>query len=107
MHIFIHKLIKYEPPTKSIPGTFKSWGEIIAAYRFCNHEDVTDSKILAPHRETTLERIKDEEIVLIPQDTTEIDFTDRKRIVGMGYLSGEKSQGLYLHPSIAITPERT
>jgi hypothetical protein len=96
-----------ETPTKSIPATFQSWGETIAAYRFFNNDDVTDAKILAPHREATLERIRNEKIVLIPQDTTKIDFTDRKPIIGMGYLGDENSQGFYLHPSLAITPERS
>lgn len=95
-----------ETPTKSIPASFKSWGETIAAYRFFNHENVSHDKILAPHREATLERIRNEKIVLIPQDTTEIDFTQRKPISGMGYLCDENSQGFYLHPSLAITPER-
>jgi len=93
-------------PNKSIPGSCKSWSETIAAYRFFNHENITSSGILNPHREATLERIKNEKIVLIPQDTTEIDFTGRKPISGMGYLSQENSHGFYLHPSIAVTPER-
>jgi hypothetical protein len=82
---------------KSIPASFKSWGETIAAYRFFNNGDVTDTKILASHQAATLERIKNERIVLIPQDTTEIDFSDRKPITGMGYLGDERSQGFYLH----------
>lgn len=94
-------------PTKSIPGSFKSWKETIAAYRFFNHEDMTYTEILEPHTQATLERIKNEKTVLIPQDTTEIDFTGRKNISGMGYLSHENSHGLYLHASLAITPERS
>jgi hypothetical protein len=62
-------------PDKSIPGACKTWKETLAAYRFFNHEDITPKEILAPHYEATLERIKKEKIVLIPQDTTEIDFS--------------------------------
>jgi hypothetical protein len=93
-------------PNKSIPSSCKSWAETLAAYRFMNHDDVTVAQILAPHKEATLNRIKKEKIVLIPQDTTDIDFTGRKSISGMGYLSKEYSLGFYLHASIAITPER-
>lgn len=93
-------------PNKSIPGSCKSWNETIAAYRFFNHEDVTAEEILFPHKEATIERIKKEKIVLVPQDTTEIDFSGRKPISGMGYLNHENSHGFYLHPSLAITPER-
>lgn len=94
-------------PEKSIPGACKSWGETIAAYRFFNHEEVNDAKILKPHQAATLKRIQQEEVVLIPQDTTEIDFTQRDTIAGMGYLSTRRSQGFYLHLSLAMTPERS
>jgi hypothetical protein len=91
-------------PNKSIPSSCKSWNETIAAYRFMNHENVTSSEILAPHIDATLERIKKEKIVLIPEDTTEIDFTGRKALQDMGHLTTENSKGFYLHPSLAITP---
>lgn len=92
--------------SNSIPMACRSWTETIAAYRFLNHEKVKSEKILSSHRESTIERIKKEKIVLIAQDTTDIDFSKRKSINGMGHLGTEKSQGLYLHSSIAITPNK-
>lgn len=91
-------------PNHSIPAACKSWKETIAAYRFLNNDNVTHETILSSHRSSTFERIKQENIVLIPQDTTEIDFSGRETISGMGYLGTEKSHGFYLHPSLAITP---
>ena len=93
-------------PSRSIPGACKSRKETLAAYRFFNHAEVTESNNLQPHQTATLERIKQEKIVLIPQDTTEMEFSGRSPIEGMGYLGQEKSQGFYLHPSLAVTPER-
>lgn len=93
-------------PNKSIPGAFKSWGETIAAYRFFNNDNVDKDKILSPHKKATLERIKKEPIVLIPQDTTTIDFAKRQPIEGMGYINDTKTQGFCLHPSLAITPDK-
>ena len=93
-------------PNKSIPASCKGWGETIAAYRFFNHENVNEAGILAPHRKATLDRIRKEQIVLIPQDTTQIDFTGRQSLSGIGYLSKETGQGFYLHPCIAVTPSR-
>lgn len=92
-------------PNKSIPASCKGWNETLAAYRFFNHENVNESAILAPHQEATLERIREEKVILIPQDTTQIDFTGRQ-LSGMGYLSKESMQGFFLHPCIAVTPER-
>lgn len=91
---------------ESIPQAFNSWGETLAAYRFFNNKNVTPEKILSTHYESTLERIQKESVVLIPQDTTEINFTGRKKIKDMGCLSSEQSQGFFMHPSIAITPEK-
>lgn len=93
-------------PNKSVPATFKTWGETIAAYRFFNNEEVNEQVILSSHQAATIERIKREKIVLIPQDTSTIDFSKRTNIDGMGYLNDTKSQGFYLHPGLAITPER-
>lgn len=93
-------------PDKSIPGACKTWKETLGAYRFFNHEDITPNEILIPHYDATLERIKKEKVVLIPQDTTEIDFSGRKTLEGIGYLTAEESQGFYLHASLALTPER-
>jgi len=103
---FINLLDSFaKSPEKSIPETCKTWKETLAAYRFFNNEEVTEKEILNPHYEATLERIRKEKIVLIPQDTTEIDFSGRKNLEGMGYLGDEKSQGFYLHSSLAITPK--
>src|SRR6185503_5236734 len=93
-------------PNKSIPSTFKSWGETIAAYRFFNNDGVSEQEILSPHKNSTIDRIKKEPIVLIPQDTTTIDFSKRQTIEGMGYLNDLQTQGFYLHPSLAITPDK-
>jgi len=90
----------------SIPQACQGWGETMAAYRFINNENVTPEKILSSHQIATLNRIQAEEVVLIPQDTTEINFSGRKSIRDMGYLSSEKSQGFLVHPSIAITPQK-
>jgi hypothetical protein len=104
---YINLLDKFTgSPTSSIPAACKTWKETLAAYRFFNHEAITPEKILNPHYEGTLERIKKERVVLIPQDTTEIDFSGRKSLTGLGYLGNEKSRGFYLHPNLALTPEK-
>ena len=43
---------------------------------------------------------------MLPQDTSELDFTNKKKTTGLGILNYETRRGLYLHPTIAITPER-
>lgn len=96
-----------DQPQKSIPKACKGWAETLAAYRFFSNKAVTMQKILSPHMEATIKRIKDEKIVLMPQDTTELNFSHREEVQGMGELSRDFEQGFHLHPTIALTPSGT
>lgn len=44
-------------------------------------------------------------MVLCVQDTTELDFSSKKQIAGLGPLSYAAQHGMYLHPTLALTPE--
>jgi hypothetical protein len=93
-------------PEDSIPAAFQSWGETLAAYRFFDNEKVSVEKLLEPHRDATLERAKQFPVVLCVQDTTELDFTSKPQLQGLGPLNYEHALGLYIQPTLAITPER-
>lgn len=94
-------------PTVSIPAACNGWAETQAAYRFFDHEAVTEASVLAPHREATIQRIAQHRVVLLPQDTTELDYTSKKdKIKGLGPLNDENRVGLFAHPVVAVTPER-
>jgi len=93
-------------PRNSIPSAIGGWSETRSAYHLLSHERVDAQKILQPHYQSTLERIKQYPRVLVAQDTTELDYTGKNDIVGLGTLNYENRKGLYLHPSLAITPDR-
>ena len=93
-------------PADSIPATSKGWSETKAAYRFFDNESVTMENILKPHQDATFERMRKEPIVLLPQDTTELNYSGMPQTKGLGPLTSEKQLGMHLHPTIAITPER-
>lgn len=97
----------YAQPNKSIPQACNGWAETVAAYRFLDNSNVTMEKILAPHKEATIERIKQERVVLMPQDTTELNFSHREEMKGMGKLSRCFEQGFHVHPTIALTANGT
>jgi hypothetical protein len=92
-------------PSASIPQACGGWSETIAAYRFFGQEKNDWRDILQPHIDCTLKRIETHPVVLCLQDTTELDFNGQD-IEGLGPLSYEKQRGLYLHPTLAVTPER-
>lgn len=94
-------------PNLSTPQQLSSWSELLAAYRFFDNEKVNFSKILSPHRESTIKRIGEHSEVLLLQDTSELDFSDKQdKIQGLGVLNSESRKGLYIHPLFAVTPQR-
>lgn len=97
-----------ERPTASIPAACGGYDEMVATYRFFDNENVTYERILAPHAERTLERIAAQKVVLLVQDTTELDFTrPQQQMTGAGALDGSSRRGAFLHPLVAFTPDGT
>ena len=64
-----------QSPNLSIPAATTSRAEMEAVYRFFNNDKVSSQKILAPHAARTLERMASQSVVILVQDTTEIDLT--------------------------------
>lgn len=97
-----------ERPTASIPAACGGFNEMIAAYRFFDNEKVTYERILAPHAERTRERMAQQDLVLLVQDTSELDFTrPQERVIGAGSLDGSSRCGAFLHPLVAFTVDGT
>jgi hypothetical protein len=93
-------------PSLKFPAGCNGRAEVKAAYRFLDNEHVTASSILAPHHDATVERIRAQSVVLIPQDTTELDVTRPHEImVGAGPLNESSRVGFHNHVSLALTPE--
>ncbi|MEO1237704.1 MAG: IS4 family transposase [Planctomycetota bacterium] len=91
-------------PGASVNAACRGWSETQAAYRFFDNNRVQPEKILAPHQEATEERIREQPVALMVQDTTELDYTAHPPRQ-MGVLDREHRQGLYDHTHAAFTPE--
>lgn len=97
-----------ERPQMSIPAACGGHSETVAAYRFFDHDLVTPEKILEPHFERTRQRMAGHEVVLLVQDTTELDVTrPEQQVAGAGPLDGPARRGALLHPLEAFTPDGT
>lgn len=97
-----------ERPTASIPAACGGFNEMTAAYRFFANEKVTYEGVLAPHAKRTLQRIADQQVALLIQDTTELDFTRPElQMTGAGSLGSNCRWGAFLHPLVAFTPNGT
>jgi hypothetical protein len=91
-------------PAASINSSCQGWSETKAAYAFFDNEKVDPQRILQPHREATISRLRDEKVALIVQDTTELDFSDHPT-KDSGVLNAEDRYGLYDHSHLAFTAE--
>ena len=95
-----------DKPMPSIPAACGGWAETQAAYRLFDNPKVTAQAVLTAHSARTVERIGAHPRVLCIQDTSELDYTGRPSMQGLGPLNLELRQGLYLHPTLALTPDR-
>ncbi len=95
-------------PTASIPAACGGLAETTAAYRFFNNERVTPQRVLQPHYDRTKQRIAENQVVLMVQDTTELDLTrPQKQVDGAGPMDGSSRRGGFLHLMEAFTPDGT
>lgn len=93
-------------PGVSIPQVFNTWSETKACYEFFHNGKVQADKILSPHKKATIERIKKESVVLLPQDTSALNYSSKPSIKDLGNIGSSKTKGYFLHPLLAITPSR-
>lgn len=94
-----------EHAEQSIPQGFGSWSETKAAYRFFENPQIDWPEILAPHRASTVRRAAEAPVVLVSQDTTEINLSQFPKTAGLGYLGSPDCRGVLLHTCLATTPE--
>jgi hypothetical protein len=92
-------------PEASINASIESWGDTLASYRLFDNPEVCPEEILRPHRNATERRMREHSVVLIVQDTTELDFTSHPP-KDAGCLDAEYRFGLYDHTCLAVTPEK-
>lgn len=95
-------------PTASIPAACGGYAETAAAYRFFDNEKVEFEKVLQPHIDATRQRVADQPVAILAQDTTEVDLTrPEQQVKGAGPLDGSSRRGMLLHPLHAFTPDGT
>jgi hypothetical protein len=90
----------------SFPSCFKTRAELVGAYRLFDNDFVTPEKTLSAHYKSTAQRAKTNPVVLLLNDTSSLDFTSKKSVNGLGMLEVSYTRGLFLHPTLAITPDR-
>jgi hypothetical protein len=93
-------------PTDSLPEACEDRAELKAAYRFFANDQIEATAMLASHVQATTDRLASVKLVLAVQDTTVLDYTHHPATTGLGAVNDAKHQGMFVHSTLAITPER-
>jgi len=92
----------------SIPAACHDRAEMVAAYRFFDNDKVGFEEVLAPHIEATHDRLAQQKVALLVQDTTELDLTrPASEVEGAGPMGHGRRNGAFLHLLHAFTPDGT
>lgn len=92
-------------PGASLPNQIEDPGELRRAYGLLNNERVSIEALLAPQCRKTLEVAGRVGLVLMVEDSTELDFTKHPSKRGLGPIGNGKGQGVILHSTLAVEPE--
>jgi Transposase DNA-binding/Transposase Tn5 dimerisation domain/Transposase DDE domain len=94
-------------PVLSIPAACGGRAEMKAAYRFFDNDKATFETVIASHVAETKERMAAQKVVLLAQDTTEIDLTRPEQEVKDAGELDRLRRGVLLHDMHAFTPDGT
>jgi hypothetical protein len=95
-----------EQAVSSIPRACHGWAETRAASRFLANPRVGLKEILAGHQHATLERLQAQEVVLLGQDPTFLNYGPLRPERGVGTVKDRTREEYLLHRTVAFTPER-
>lgn len=94
-----------ENASMSLPKQFPQGADLAAAYRFLSNPEIDAQAILAPHRQVVRQQALAHPVVLCLEDDTELDFTHRSGLSGLGQIGDGRGRGLLQHSALAVLPE--
>lgn len=92
-------------PGGTFPHKINDPMELKSLYRLMDADDVTHESVLKPHYERT-QRVMQElgGVILILHDTTELDYTTKLSLSGLGQIGNGHRRGYLCHNSLAVVP---
>lgn len=96
-------------PQGPIPEACGTKARSMGAYRFFKNRKVSMDVLLTAHTEATIERIRQHSIVLVPQDTTSLNYNTHPMSEGLGPIGTKRTEaiGLLLHDTMAFSEQGT
>ncbi|MEW6735211.1 MAG: transposase DNA-binding-containing protein [Acidobacteriota bacterium] len=91
-------------PGASIPQLFERTYDVKATYNFFKHQEATPDNLQAGHRELVLTEMEESGVYLLLEDTTELSWSGKKPITGLGPIGKGQAgqQGFHLHSTLAV-----
>jgi hypothetical protein len=97
----------YRHPGGTLPAKLHEPKDYKAMDRLMNRPETTHTGVLEPHRQQTLERMRQSNgVVLVLHDTTELDYSGLQSISDLGPIGGGFNRGYLCHNSLAFDPQR-
>lgn len=92
-------------PMSPISRACGDWSAVKAAYRFFDNDKVSAEKVLDPHFQQTVDRMRSHERVFAIQDTTYLDYTAHQATQGLGPIGNgaHNCQGLVKHTTFVVS----
>jgi len=91
-------------PSLSFPKQMDRWADLKGLYRFFDNNKVTYKEILFPHICNVRKRCFEEEVVLVVQDTTFLNFSLHPCVKGMGYIGNHGNFiGMLVHNAYGVS----
>jgi hypothetical protein len=91
-------------PEKSFAQVF-DWNQLRGFYRLCNRTEATLTAVAQPHWQQTRQAMRQQPLVLLLNDTTELDFTNHHALTGTGPIGDGRGRGFLQHNSLAVVPD--
>jgi len=98
---------RWNDPGASFAASFPRWADAKGAYALIENPRarLNLQTLLAPHSEATLARMAAEPLVLLPQDTTSLNYNTLQQTAGLGCINQQGTRGLHLHSLHAWRPD--
>lgn len=92
-------------PDASLPHQLGEPSALKGAYRLLDSEAVAFGSVLGPHVAQIHAAAGAEPVVLLVQDTTELDFTAHPATTGLGPVGTARGHGFHLQTVLAVRPD--
>ncbi len=91
-------------PSASIPAQTGRWSDTKASYRLFDQDEVTFDALGKNHWQATRTSARSRTTTLMIQDTTDLSFSHREDVIGLGPVGNGEGQGFILHSTLAVDP---